>query len=853
MTKHRALQLLVGAVGLGMFVLALTLLHRELHGLRVRDIWRDLRAIPTPRILTAALLTALGYGVLTGYDTLAFRYIGRRLAARRIAFGAFASYAVSNNLGMAGVPGNAVRARLYSMWGVPGVDIARIIGFCAITFWVGFAALAATTFIAHPPSVPVDLGLPFHTMRGVGVVLAAVVAVYLGLSATGRGAVRVRGWEFGVPPLRLAVAQLVVASLDWALAAGVLYALLPSTPTLGYPAFLGVYLMAQVAALASHVPGGLGVLETVVVLLVAPEVPAPAALGSLIAYRAIYYFIPALIAAAALAAVELRRGAESVRTATRRALRVAAGPIVPTILAVTSFVGGVVLLFSGATPSLPHRLRWLGDMIPLPVMELSHFLASVAGAGLILLSRSLERRLDAAYLLTLALLSGGIVFSLLKGLDYEEAAILGAMLVALAPARRYFHREASIFSDPWSGPWLFAVALAVTATVWLGLFSYRHVEYSRDLWWSFALHADAPRMLRATVGVFAAGFLFALAALLRPKAPEPALPSIDDIERAARIVDASPVSSSHLALLGDKSLLFNDDGAAFIMYGVSGRSWIAMGDPVGPRSAWKELVWRFREMGDRHGGWTAFYQTTAESLALYLDVGLDALKLGEEARVGLEDFSLVGSARAELRNTRNKIEKMGGRFEVLDAPAAAARIGELRAVSDAWLADKSAREKGFSLGFFAEPYITRFPCAVVIDRERIVAFANLWPSGTREELSVDLMRHSPDAPHGVMDYLFTKLMLWGRDEGYRWFNLGMAPLAGMEERALAPVWNRVAALVFRHGEHFYNFQGLRRYKDKFDPVWEPRYLAYSGSLAVPLILGDIATLISGGVRGVFTK
>jgi phosphatidylglycerol lysyltransferase len=134
-----------------------------------------------------------------------------------------------------------------------------------------------------------------------------------------------------------------------------------------------------------------------------------------------------------------------------------------------------------------------------------------------------------------------------------------------------------------------------------------------------------------------------------------------------------------------------------------------------------------------------------------------------------------------------------------------------------------------------------------------VAFANLWPTATREELSVDLMRFSPDAPNGTMDYLFIELMMWGKGQGYRWFNLGMAPLSGLETRALAPVWQRLGGFVYRHGEAFYNFEGLRRYKGKFDPVWEPRYLASPRGLQLPAVLLDLSTLISGGVRELITR
>jgi phosphatidylglycerol lysyltransferase len=136
---------------------------------------------------------------------------------------------------------------------------------------------------------------------------------------------------------------------------------------------------------------------------------------------------------------------------------------------------------------------------------------------------------------------------------------------------------------------------------------------------------------------------------------------------------------------------------------------------------------------------------------------------------------------------------------------------------------------------------------------KIVAFANLWRGAAKEELSIDLMRYLPDAPHGVMEFLFVQLMLWGKTEGYRWFNLGMAPLSGLEDRGLAPLWSRVGAYVFRHGEHFYNFQGIRRYKEKFDPEWVPKYLACPGGMVITRILANVASLISGGMKGVITK
>jgi phosphatidylglycerol lysyltransferase len=166
---------------------------------------------------------------------------------------------------------------------------------------------------------------------------------------------------------------------------------------------------------------------------------------------------------------------------------------------------------------------------------------------------------------------------------------------------------------------------------------------------------------------------------------------------------------------------------------------------------------------------------------------------------------------------------------------------------------KSAEEKRFSLGYFNPDYLAHFPIAVVERGDHLLAFANLWMSGEKSEISPDLMRYLPESPNGIMDYLFTQLMLWAKAEGYQTFCLGMAPLAGLENRSLSPLWNRLGGFLYHHGEHFYHFKGLRQYKDKFQPDWEAKYIACPGGIYLPRILTHVASLIGGGIKGVLTQ
>jgi len=430
------------ALGLVLFVGALWLLHHALRDVHYHDVVAALRALPASQIVLAFACTAGGYLALTAYDTLGCYYVGHPLAHRRTALAAMIGYAVSQTLGVPLLSGGAVRLRLYSAWGLSTSEIAAIIGFSGMTFWVGFCALGGLAFVVDPPAIPPSLHVPFASARPLGFLLLGLVFAYATVVLVRRTPFRWHDWEIVPPPRWMLLPQVAVSSLDWTFAGATLWVLLPADAAIGLPAFLGVFLLAQCVGLVSHVPGGLGVFEAIVVVLLSPRVEAHAILGALVAFRAVYYFAPLAVAALLLGAHELRRR----RAVLERAARVADewAAIVPHVLAFACFVSGAVLLFSGATPAPHHRLGWLERVLPLGLLESSHFIGSVVGAGLILLARDLQRRLDAAYVATVGLLTLGILASLLKGVDYEEAIVLGVTLAAVLPARSQFDRPGAL-------------------------------------------------------------------------------------------------------------------------------------------------------------------------------------------------------------------------------------------------------------------------------------------------------------------------------------------------------------------------------------------------------------------------
>lgn len=833
-------------IGLALFAAAIWFIHRELAQLDLHSILKQIAAIPPETTLLAVAATAGSYLCLTGYDWLALRWIKRSFTYRRIALASFTAYALANNLGVGVLSGGAVRYKLYGGWGLNANEVAKIIGFVTLTTFLGMSTIMGVAAIGEGQRLAGLVGLSgwFGPLFGGAVLL--LPAIWLVLAAMRTRQLSWREHTLTTPTLRIAASQIIVSLVDHLFAALALYILLPDSIGFGLVGFLGLFVIANTIGLISNVPGGVGVFDAVILLAVPPESTA-STMAALAVYRAIYYLLP-LTLAGLLLAVRIRRRSS-------RALLAWSLPLAPSLFAVLVFISGLLLLVSGATPSIESRISWLNAIVPLGVIEVSHFFASLVGVALLLVADGLRRRLDAAWLLTCGFLGAGVIFSLLKGADYEEALGLAITLMILLPCRRAFDRQTQLLALTPSPGWLVASVTAVATCLWLGFFAYRHVDYAHELWWSFILDENAPRFLRASVGV---ALVLAIAAVRLILSPAPALlslPKADELARAEQIIQSASGanSSAWLAMLADKYLLFSPSGQSFIMFGIQGASWIAMGGPIGQPEERRDLVWSFVEACHYHGGRPAFYQISPEAMPVLAEAGLAFQKLGEQAYVPLEQFDLQGPAKSKLRQTWNRGQRARLAFAVVARAEVPAIIDELRIISDQWLGGKNAKEKCFSMGRFNADYICSFPVAVMRLDGRIVAFANLWMTADRRELSIDLMRYAKQAPAGVMDLLFIELMLWGRQAGYAEFDLGMAPMAGLDTRALAPLLSRAGALMFRHAEHFYNFQGLRAYKEKFDPVWRPRYLAARPGVDMARSLGDAALLISGGMKGLISQ
>ncbi len=774
-------------------------------------------------LVAAAILTITNLAVMGFYDVVCLR-AARVRPVERWWVGTLA-FAWSNFLTIGPLAGPAIRFWLYRPAGVTFGALREAIASIATAFGTGLLAWLVAGVVPIP-----DWGVGRFAVR---IGLAALLALL-----SGNLAYRLQRWKrFPSWVHELKVNWPVLFTLgvaDWFLAFLVFdFTLRSGGIVLPHNTVIRYFFFGQAVGLLSLVPGGLGSADAFWLARLPNALGGGAA--ALLVYRAVYYLLP--WAAATLFLL-------------RRAVHGKVRWAVPArqFVSLAVMFAACVILISSATPAVHLRMRFLERFLPLPILEFSHVASALVGLLLFVLSRRLVKGYRDAFRSTLFLLLVGAVFNLLKGLDYEEAVLL-----TLTAALLWTHAKLFALPSRAGGTVvsilipLFVALLAFTA---VGLTAYQGRGFVNYHWLTFTHFAYSARFVRTLSALILAALLIAIYVVLRiPHRYAP--PTEEEIHRALEIHRRSGKGTNALMVMnGDKSIYFwGKEG--FCLYRSTGSYVIVFSDPSVPAGMERPFMIGLLQMAAELDRKLVFYQVSAHWIPVLHDYGYSFFKLGEEAIVDLESFNIQGNKGKAMRNVINRFRNDGYEFQVLESGEIAPHLDELKFVSDEWLLSKQTREKQFSIGYFDPRYLTSFPCAIVRDREKkIVGFANILPGPGEEEFSVDLMRYVPQCPNGVMDFLFLHLFEWGKTHNYRTFNLGMAPLSTVGEARQARLSERMANILFQHGEHWYNFRGLRLFKEKFNPRWVPRYLAYPAFWMWPQVIADVAAMIAGGWRSV---
>lgn len=544
------------------------------------------------------------------------------------------------------------------------------------------------------------------------------------------------------------------------------------------------------------------------------------------------------------------------------------------LLAAIIALMGVISLVEAVMTKPPAVIDWMERWLPLAFSEKSRLLLLFTGLILIGLAKGIARRKRTAWLLTTGLLALTAVLHLLRAFDWHHSL---ASILLLIPLLRWHRLFIARSDSPSVRLALLAAPVAAMSLLAFGITTIRHKSeigaFGEAVPWTriVATAAAAIVGIRPDSGSFAdpnlgetfdllaacgaLASLIIIALLLRPVfARRKTQHTTEETERVkAAIAEFGDDPSEPYLLLPDKHFHFNPQHPGFIAYATWREFAVALGDPVcacGDRAIFVASFASFCRRND----WTPlFYNTSADTRAIYESAGLVTFKVGEDARIPIADFSLAGGKFQNLRTAKNKAAKEGLSFRWYDATQGIDHglEAQLQLISEEWLSSKQGSEMGFDLGSFSIASIREEGCAVIINPEgRADCFATWHAYSKGRGRALDLMRSRHDVK-GVMDFLILGSIDHFRESGISEISLGNAPLANTEtdpSRLSKP--ERRVKLIFDHFDRFYGYKSLFDFKRKYNPDWQGRYLAYpAGTMLTRIALAITAVHFPKGLRG----
>ncbi|MEH7075349.1 bifunctional lysylphosphatidylglycerol flippase/synthetase MprF [Neobacillus drentensis] len=834
--KEKILKLIKFIFPLLLLIFAITEIKKFTQNLNMHLLKEELSQLNIGLLLLILLITFTAVLPMLLYDVILVRILKVKVPTRDLMEQSFIANSFSNLIGFGGIIGAMLRTYLFHKYEQDKRKLLGVIASVSLFYLTGISFLSWIVTIMHR-NFPlfIDTRWLYFAVLGVGLYLPLFLIIHIVKSKKDNQAL-----------LRTKITfQLVLVSIiEWL---AVFFAIWLLTRILGISIsaenLFPVYIVAACAGIISMIPGGLGSFDLVFIWGMQDLfVPEEKVLVLLLFYRIGYYFVPFLISLVFFVKLYWKKWNQTWNDLPRAVLQ----GFSHVMLTMLVFLSGLILLLSASVPGIMSRLRVAQELLSFPIINVSHQLSVAAGFLLLGLSRGIEYSVKRAYELSMFALILAALFSIFKGIDYEEAIFLIIVALLLRMSKGQFYRESYVLT--W-GKTVFDVMVILLITFMYLLIGYVNLPNSK---------IEIPQKLLPYVIVdyrdlftsAAIGLVIALAILLFGYLIS--LPKNWILERSVYrekeiIEHLSKYRGkvlSHLILLHDKFIFWNSKKNVLISFQQYADKLVILGDPIGEKTELSNAIEEFQEIADLHGFTPVFYQVSDDMLPYLHGHGFAFFKLGEEAFVDLKKFTLTGNKMKGLRALRNKFVRANYSYEVVSPPYSNEFMQELRDISNEWL--QGREEKGFSLGFFSEDYLNKAPIAIVKDeRRQILGFMSImYVYDDYQTISVDLMRFRPDVSSGAVDFLFLCLFDWAKEKGYDRFNMGMAPLANVGLSRFSFLSEKIAAQIFLHGHFIYHFQGLRKFKEKYTNIWEPKYLAYRRKSSLPFIMAQITLLIS---------
>lgn len=791
-----------------------------------------------------ALLIASGLisvSILSLYDFVLARRLHLEVKYIKLFNISFIANALNAVIGFGGMIGAGLRLLIYKNYTEDDKTLIKVISMMLLSMISGMSILSlGILFNIFPNTHAFDQ----YTWYRIGIF---IIALYLPIFLLYTFIKPINNDKF------LGIIFTLVSSIEWLAASGVFYLIFKFIHIdVQYSLIIGIFVIAALAGLLSMVPGGFGAFDLMILIgFKSIGISEEKILLALVIYRAVYYFVPFLVAMV-LSTFEFKGLAKkqfgerfednkyfapAIETSSLflNLLRDVLVYLPAIALGILSFITGFVFLMTNSI------------LINDAIFDVQHntytFLSSLFTLSCLLLMINAKGVMhDTRRAHIISIIAATVILIILfltfgNWLVYIWIAVLILLLFIGNLNIKMIKRPITLMRAGLT--LLFSVTILSLNSLLIRiqlseLLAQDSIDFDGNLMRNYFLFFIIATI--ALIGLISYFFNKKYIANIAMDVSE---------EQRAQIIDNYGGNFvSHLHYSKDKSYFINQDEDAFIMFQTHYDTIFVLGDPIGNKQSFRDLLYDFYSQANYYGYEIIFYQVQPDYLPLYHDFGNIFFKLGEEAVIPLKDFTISGKKKRAFRATVNKFESQGYFYEIVHPPFSSEFVNRLQSISDEWLNGRS--EMNFSVGSFNEYYLNKAPVGVIRNEEDIIGFVSFMPTNYNHAISVDMIRWKENE-FQMMDGLYLNTMLSVKEQ-YDNFNMGMAPLSNVGSHKYAFYRERFAGRIFETISHIYSFKGLRNYKEKFNPNWQPRYLVYKKGNSLLTSMIRVSYLINKKTR-----
>jgi phosphatidylglycerol lysyltransferase len=826
------------------FIVALTILNDQIKSLSYSDIRNAFGNISHAKIILAMGLALLYYILLGGYDIVAYKYIDAKvpLKSKDIAFTCFVSNALGNNTGYSMLFGGSLRYRLYSIHNVSMIAVTKVLFFSSATIWLGLLTIGGIVFTFAPVPISQVLGYDISS-RVIGIFFLSILTVYISLSILNLKSLYIFKKKITLPNIKIVAWQIFLATTDWIIASLTLWILMPAGE-ISYWVLLKVFLIAQLLGILSQVPGGMGVFEASIALLLPHIVNNPEVISGLLIYRVVFYFFPLFVALTMLASYEIARLAKKVDEKTKM-IGKAVSSIITQVLGILLFFAGIFTIFLNFTPLDVSEMKKIFNFVPYWFSEAFHFILTLIAAELLLVSRAVQLRIKQANTAACVLLGIAIIILILSQKFIPIIIYFVLLFIVLINSRNYFYRTKSMLLIPFGALWYYAIAAALFLSAWIGFFINKGSVFpwaSLDISLNALIsNSDAAQYVRSAIAVILIFIIIIIQRLFGKLLNEPVVFDRKDIDK---IINSADFTYAFAAFSPDKNFIVDKKKKAFIMYGQSGNHNIALGDPVGEGRVKGELVWNFKEASDAKSKILSFVGIDSHYFRYYKDIGLNILLIGREAKIKLSAFS----KNDYFHLLEKQAQEKGLIYEIIKNKDFEKYRDIFCGISNFWEEETNYIKRNFVPGDYDENNTNKNDYSVLKRNGEIFAFSVIEKTKNMNEFSSSIVRYK-NCSQDELAYLIYKNVCYAKEKKYILFDLG---LAYFEQDSYENTFINHFAKIYAYSEHFNNdVKRTCEFKNKFNPVWTRKYAAISldAYIHIRTFIRNFTALISPMKKG----